>query len=220
MGQQALTMEAMEEKLWAMGESARKAARKLALAAAEEKVAILEHMAGAVEAATPEILAANARDMETGRKNGLADAMLDRLALDEKRIAAMARGLREVARQHDPVGRELTCFTRPNGLEIHKVTVHIGVIGIIYEARPNVTVDAAGICIKAGNAGDRGLHPPRRHGQGNARRSDPVCPVDDPRGGVHAPENGFLDRSDHSPRRRTADPRGGGTVHDHGHQTL
>ncbi len=152
MGQQALTMEAMEEKLWAMGESARKAARKLALASAEEKVAILEHMAGAVEAATPEILAANSRDMETGRKNGLADAMLDRLALDEKRIAAMARGLREVARQHDPVGRELTCFTRPNGLEIHKVTVPIGVIGIIYEARPNVTVDAAGICIKAGNA--------------------------------------------------------------------
>ncbi len=148
----ALTLEAMEQKLWNMGQAARRAACELAALTPEAKVRLLDSMADAVVAAVPEVLAANAVDMANGRKNNLSDAMLDRLRLDEKRIHAMAQGLRDVARQSDPVGVELACFTRPNGLEIHKVTVPIGVIGIIYESRPNVTVDAAGICLKAGNA--------------------------------------------------------------------
>src|SRR5690606_2240190 len=91
-------------------------------------------------------------DLENGRKNGLTSALLDRLALDEKRIAGMAEGLRQIAELPDPVGDTLEEFTRPNGLHIRKIRVPIGVVGIIYEARPNVTVDAIGLCLKTGNA--------------------------------------------------------------------
>ena len=143
---------AMEQKLTQMGESALRAARSLALLSADEKVKVLNSMADAVEAATSEVLAANAVDMENARKNNLSTAMQDRLLLDEKRIKAMADGLRDVAMQSDPAGKVIAEFTRPNGLKIAKVAVPLGVIGIIYEARPNVTVDAAGICLKAGNA--------------------------------------------------------------------
>ena len=152
MTQSNLTVDAMTAELHRMGEAARKAARALALFSPERKTALLNAMADAVAAAETAVLEANRLDMEDGRRNRLSPAMLDRLALDPKRIAAMVRGLRDVAAQRDPVGRELSVATRPNGLEIHKVTVPIGVIGIIYEARPNVTVDAAGICLKAGNA--------------------------------------------------------------------
>lgn len=135
-----------------MGEQSLRAARSLALLSAEEKVNVLNKMADAVEAAIPEVLAANALDMENARKNNLSTAMQDRLMLDEKRIKAMAQGLRDVASQSDPAGKVIAEYTRPNGIKIAKVTVPLGVIGIIYEARPNVTVDAAGICLKAGNA--------------------------------------------------------------------
>ncbi len=142
----------MEKQLHNMGEQSLRAARSLALLSAEEKVNVLNKMADAVEAAIPEVLAANALDMENARKNNLSTAMQDRLMLDEKRIKAMAQGLRDVASQSDPAGKVIAEYTRPNGIKIAKVTVPLGVIGIIYEARPNVTVDAAGICLKAGNA--------------------------------------------------------------------
>ena len=150
--QDAVFLQQMEQQLAAMGAQALKAASELALLTAGEKIKVLNAMADAVEAAIPEVLAANAVDMENARGNNLSSAMLDRLMLDEKRIAAMARGLREVAAQNDPAGKVIAEFTRPNGLKIAKVAVPLGVIGIIYEARPNVTVDAAGICLKAGNA--------------------------------------------------------------------
>jgi len=116
------------------------------------KDAVLRTMADALVAATPRVLAANAEDLARGRESGMAEAMLDRLALDEKRVAAMADGLRQVAGLPDPVGEVLRGSTLPNGLQLRQVRVPLGVVGIIYEARPNVTVDAAGLCIKSGNA--------------------------------------------------------------------
>ena len=142
----------MQAKLIEMGEQSLIAAGKLALLSADEKVKVLHSMADAVENAIPEVLAANALDMENARKNNLSSAMQDRLMLDEKRIRAMAQGLRDVAAQDDPAGKVIAEYTRPNGIKITKKAVPLGVIGIIYEARPNVTVDAAGICLKAGNA--------------------------------------------------------------------
>lgn len=147
-----ITAEYMAQQLELMGEKALRAARELALLSADAKVKMLNSMADAVEAAMPEILQANAADMNNAVANDLSSAMQDRLRLDEGRIKAMADGLRTVAQQSDPAGKVISSFTRPNGLVINKVTVPLGVIGIIYEARPNVTVDAAGICLKAGNA--------------------------------------------------------------------
>ena len=97
------------------------------------------------------IMAANAKDMAAAREKNLSAALLDRLALDEKRIAAMAKGLEEIAALPDPVGTTLAEWTRPNGLRISRVRTPLGVIGVIYESRPNVTADAGGLCIKAGN---------------------------------------------------------------------
>ena len=109
-------------------------------------------MADALDRNGEAIKAANALDMETGAKMGLSAAMLDRLRLDDKRIAAMAKGLREVAALPDPVGRVLDERVRPNGLKLKKVSTPIGVVVIIYESRPNVTADAASLCFKSGNA--------------------------------------------------------------------
>jgi glutamate-5-semialdehyde dehydrogenase len=109
-------------------------------------------MADELEAAEKEIIKANEKDMDAGQKNGLSGAMLDRLKLNADRIKSMANGLRYVAGLEDPVGRTLSTTVRPNGLKIEKISVPIGVIGIVYESRPNVTVDAAGLCLKAGNA--------------------------------------------------------------------
>src|SRR6476646_2681521 len=109
-------------------------------------------MADALVADTDAILAANTEDLERGRTAGLTDAILDRLALDAKRIEAMADGLRQVASLPDPVGEVIRGSTLPNGLQLRQVRVPMGVVGIIYEARPNVTVDAAGLCVKSGNA--------------------------------------------------------------------
>ena len=135
----------------AMGKKAKEAARVLARAG-QEKTAALQAAARALLDRQEELLAANRADVEAGEAAGMRDSLLDRLRLTESRIAGMAQALREVAEAPDPVGRVLSGEVRPNGLQIQKITVPLGVIGIIYEARPNVTSDAAGLCLKAGNA--------------------------------------------------------------------
>ena len=116
------------------------------------KDAALLAMADALVEATDAVIAANAVDLARGRESGMAEGMLDRLALDASRVRAMADGLRQVAGLPDPVGEVVRGSTLPNGLELRQVRVPLGVVGIIYEARPNVTVDAAGLCLKSGNA--------------------------------------------------------------------
>ena len=134
-----------------MGQKAKEAARALAVAGAKKDAALLK-MADAIEAHEAEILAANEKDLQAARESGMRKSMLDRLALTSARIAGMAQGVREVAAQEDPIGQVVIGFVRPNGLQIQRVRVPLGVIGIIYEARPNVTADAAALCLKAGNA--------------------------------------------------------------------
>ena len=131
---------------------AREAAAELAPMHRHAKDTALHAMADALDAATQDVLAANARDLEAGRAGGTSDALLDRLALRPDRVAGMAAGLREVAGLPDPVGEVVRGYTLPNGLEVRQVRVPLGVVAIIYEARPNVTVDAAGLCLKSGNA--------------------------------------------------------------------
>jgi glutamate-5-semialdehyde dehydrogenase len=142
----------LEPMMLYMGRRAREAARALALASTEQKNEALERMAARLEAASEKIIAANRQDLEAARAKGRDAAFLDRLKLDPMRVAAMARGLREVAALADPVGQVMARWTRPNGLEISRVRVPLGVVGIIYESRPNVTADAAALCLKAGNA--------------------------------------------------------------------
>ncbi len=131
---------------------AREAAHELALATRATKDAALHAMADALVEATDDVLAANAEDLDAARENGTPDALLDRLRLDAARVAGMADGLRDVAALPDPVGEVVRGSTLANGLELRQVRVPFGVVGIIYEARPNVTADAAGICLKSGNA--------------------------------------------------------------------
>ncbi|MDX5381554.1 MAG: glutamate-5-semialdehyde dehydrogenase [Rhodobacterales bacterium] len=135
-----------------IGRRARAAAAELAFAPAEAKAQALMAAADAIEAQTDAIIAANARDLDYGRDKGLSPAMMDRLMLDATRIKAIAAGLRAVAAQTDPVGRVLAEWDRPNGLHIRRVATPLGVIGVIYESRPNVTADAGALCLKAGNA--------------------------------------------------------------------
>ena len=135
-----------------IGTLARAAARTLAMADAASKRAALEAAADAVEARTDEILAANARDMAFGRDKGLGPAMLDRLELTPERIAGIAAGLRAVAAQDDPVGVVTAEWDQPSGIHIQRVRTPIGVIGVIFESRPNVTADAGALCLKSGNA--------------------------------------------------------------------
>ena len=135
-----------------MGAAARAAARALAQATAAEKDAAIRGAAAAIRARGTDILAANATDVAAAEQKGTSGALLDRLVLDDKRIEAMARGLEEVAELSDPVGTVLGEWERPNGLKIARVRVPLGVIGVIYESRPNVTADAGGLCLKAGNA--------------------------------------------------------------------
>jgi glutamate-5-semialdehyde dehydrogenase len=132
--------------------AAQAAAGRLARLDTATKDAALEAIAAALLANTPEILDANARDLQAGREAGLSSALLDRLALDEARVAAMAEGVRAIAALPDPVGEVIDGFRRPNGLDIRKVRVPLGVIAIVYEARPNVTIDATALCLKSGNA--------------------------------------------------------------------
>ncbi|WP_375490117.1 glutamate-5-semialdehyde dehydrogenase [uncultured Jatrophihabitans sp.] len=141
-----------EHDVRAVAARARDAAAELAPLPRAAKDAALHAMAEAVDAATDAIVTANARDLAAGRDTGMADGLLDRLTLTGERVAAMAQGLRDVAALPDPVGEVLRGYTQPNGLEIRQVRVPFGVLAMIYEARPNVTVDAAGLAIKSGNA--------------------------------------------------------------------
>ena len=140
------------ESVEAVCARARRAARGMAALETTVKNAALEAIAGALEDNRDEILQANAADVEAGRAAGLSDALLDRLRLDERRLAAMAAGTREIAALGDPVGELLEEQVRPNGLRIRKLRVPLGVVAVVYEARPNVTIDAAALCLKSGNA--------------------------------------------------------------------
>jgi glutamate-5-semialdehyde dehydrogenase len=142
----------LAQDMLTLARAARAASRPLAALSTAVKDELLRRMADALLTATPELLAANERDLQGGRDKGLSEAMLDRLRLDAQRIAAMADGLREVAALPDPVGEITGMRRRPNGLQVGRMRVPLGVIGIIYEARPNVTADAAALCLKSGNA--------------------------------------------------------------------
>jgi glutamate-5-semialdehyde dehydrogenase len=145
-------MEEIIAQLEEIGRRARQAAHALAQLSSTRKNAILHAMADGLEENQKAILAANAIDLQEGEAKGLAGAMLDRLRLDEKRLQSMASGIREVALLPDPVGEILAEWDRPNGLQLQKVRTPIGVIGIIFESRPNVTSDASVLCLKTGNA--------------------------------------------------------------------
>ena len=142
----------LHEQMTRLARQAKAASRELAKLTTAEKNACLIAMAGALETNSVALKEANALDMEVGAKLGLSSAMLDRLRLDDKRIAAMAKGLGEVATLPDPVGKLLDERVRPNGLKLQKISTPIGVVVIIYESRPNVTADAASLCFKSGNA--------------------------------------------------------------------
>jgi glutamate-5-semialdehyde dehydrogenase len=141
-----------EETMLAIGRRARAAAHALSLATPEAKTKALHDAALALRAATPAILAANAKDLDAARAAGRPSAFIDRLMLNEARIEATAKGVEEIAELADPVGTVLAEWTRPNGLRFERVRVPLGVIGIIYESRPNVTADAGALAVKAGNA--------------------------------------------------------------------
>ena len=146
-----------------MGARARAAASVLAYASPEAKTKALLNAADSMVAATDHIIAENAKDLDFGREKGLTDAMMDRLMLDADRITAMAEGLRIIAGQDDPVGEVIAEWDRPTGLHIRRVRTPLGVIGVIYESRPNVTADAGALCLKSGNAvilrgGSESLH--------------------------------------------------------------
>jgi glutamate-5-semialdehyde dehydrogenase len=143
---------ALAGQMLAMGEAARAASAAIAKAGPDMRTAALKAMAERLRASAPEILAANAIDMDAARTKGISGAMLDRLELNPSRIEAMAQGVADVASIPDPVGTVLATWTRPNGLEMSRVRGPIGVIGIIYESRPNVTADAGALCLRAANA--------------------------------------------------------------------
>jgi glutamate-5-semialdehyde dehydrogenase len=142
----------LQEEILQLAQEAQAASRIMAQLSATAKNALLRRMAEALEAGTAQLIEANARDLANGRDKGLSAAMLDRLRLDEQRVAAMADGLREVAELPDPVGEISDMRRRPSGIEVGRMRIPLGVIGIIYESRPNVTADAAGLCLKSGNA--------------------------------------------------------------------
>ena len=135
-----------------IGIAARAAAAELVSAPADQKYAALTSSADALWATRGDVLAANDQDMAYGREKGLTPAMLDRLKLDDDRIQGIVDSLRSIAEQPDPVGRTLAEWDQPNGLHIRRISTPLGVIGVIYESRPNVTADAGALCLKAGNA--------------------------------------------------------------------
>lgn len=142
----------IQARMEELGRKAKEAARYLMLASTDQKNRALQKMAGALAAKSEAILGANQIDMDEGRRKGLSTTLLDRLMLSPKRIEEMAEGLLALAALPDPVGEVVEMHRRPNGLEVGKIRVPLGVVGIIYEARPNVTADAAGLCLKTGNA--------------------------------------------------------------------
>lgn len=145
-------MDNIQEMLINQGQKARRAARFLANASTSVKNQALQRMADQLEAEQDAIMAANQLDLELGQQQGLSAALLERLTLNPGRVKDMAQGLRDVAALPDPIGETITSSRRPNGLDISRVRTPIGVIGIIYESRPNVTADAAALCLKSGNA--------------------------------------------------------------------
>jgi glutamate-5-semialdehyde dehydrogenase len=146
------TEPSLAETMAGIGRRARAASRRLALASAEEKNAALKAMAASIRAAAPAIFAAAASDIADAKAKGQTSAFVDRLALDQERVEAIARAIESIAALPDPVGRVLATFERPNGLVIERVATPLGVIGVIFESRPNVTADAGALCLKAGNA--------------------------------------------------------------------
>lgn len=142
----------LRQQMMTLGAAAREAAKQLTRVDSGAKTRALKAAAAAMRKRAPEIIEANSRDMEAGRRKGLTAALLDRLALDEERIEATARGVESIAEFDDPVGGVIAEWERPNGLRIQRVRVPLGVIGIIYESRPNVTADAGALCLKSGNA--------------------------------------------------------------------
>jgi glutamate-5-semialdehyde dehydrogenase len=146
------TVDPLQGEMQQLGSAARAAAAVLALAPTTQKNEALRAAAAALRARTPEILAANARDLAAAEARGTAASLMDRLKLDEARVEGIAKGLEDVAALPDPIGAVMAEWERPNGLKIARVRVPLGVIGIIYESRPNVTADAGGLCLKSGNA--------------------------------------------------------------------
>ena len=146
------TKEQIHDAMIALGEAARAAMRELGSVPADAKNTALRQAAKAIRESKPAILAANEKDLAAAKANGTTGALLDRLMLDDARIEGMAKGLEDIAALDDPVGAVMAEWDRPNGLHIQRVRVPLGVIGIIYEARPNVTADAGGLCLKSGNA--------------------------------------------------------------------
>jgi glutamate-5-semialdehyde dehydrogenase len=156
-------MSTIEQTITAMAKAAREAAKAMARCSSRQKASALQRMAEEITRSAEDIKAENRRDLDQAKASGLAAAMIDRLAVTDATVAAMAEGLREVAQLPDPVGSLGPSYTRPNGLQVARMRIPLGVIGIIYESRPNVTVDAAGLCLKAGNAvilrgGSEALH--------------------------------------------------------------
>jgi glutamate-5-semialdehyde dehydrogenase len=149
----ALLQNNLPTEVFEKGQNARAAAIILASCNTNMKNAALMAMAGALVANAGEVIVANQKDVENGCANGMSESLVDRLSLNDKRISDMAKGLRQVAALPDPIGEVIEGWTRPNGLRIQKVRVPLGVVGIIYEARPNVTADAAGQCLKNGQTG-------------------------------------------------------------------
>jgi len=145
-------MNTIEQTITSMAQAARRAARTIGCCSASQKNAALERMADGVLQGADVIQEANRKDLDAARAAGLSAAMIDRLTIKDATLAAMAQGLREVALLPDPVGSLGPARVRPNGLQVARMRIPLGVIGIIYESRPNVTVDAAGLCLKAGNA--------------------------------------------------------------------
>ncbi|MFQ5432032.1 MAG: glutamate-5-semialdehyde dehydrogenase [Nitrospinota bacterium] len=135
-----------------IGQKARSAAKRLALLSTKEKNGALEMMADSLEESAEAVIKENLKDTDTARQNGLSDAMIDRLVLNRDRIGGIADGIRQIAGLPDPVGHIYEETVRPNGLKVSRISIPIGVIGIIYEARPNVTADTAALCLKSGNA--------------------------------------------------------------------
>jgi glutamate-5-semialdehyde dehydrogenase len=148
----ALPEASLADLMRRIGRAARAAALELALVSTETKNSALRAAAAELRAQRSKILAANEDDMRQAARRDLSAALLDRLRLDDQRVESMARGLEDIERLADPIGRRLTQWTRPNGLAIERVCVPLGVIGIIYESRPNVTADAGALCLKSGNA--------------------------------------------------------------------
>lgn len=142
----------LPEQMAAIGRRARAAARRMALASARTKDGALKSIAERIRASRDEILSENARDVAAARSAGQSAALIDRLTLDPGRLAGMADAVEKVGSLADPVGRQLAAIERPNGLLIERIAVPLGVVGVIFEARPNVTADAGALCLKAGNA--------------------------------------------------------------------